>query len=111
MSRFLCSSWCLLCMTSFFTGTRPRVGPWTLNFKLSQSRRCATTTWWGESKLEPDMKAAADVLLNVNLLCSRQAHANISALTPYKMRRREEALEHAVVHGQRAFVCCWIGSR
>jgi len=44
-----------------------------------------------DAKFDPDVKAAADVLLNVNLLCSRQAHGNIAALTPYEMRRREEA--------------------
>ena len=53
--------------------------------------------------------AAADVLLNVGLLCLRQARANIAALTPYKTRWREEALELSVVHGEHAFV--WLLGR
>ena len=56
-----------------------------------------------DEKLDPDVKAAA-VLLHVNLRCSQQAHANIAALTPYNMSRREEALELSVAPGQRAFV-------
>ena len=82
-----------------------RVRNHTFRVVLALRRALATALERCDAKLDRGRRCPVER----GSFCSRQAHANIAALTPYKMRWREEALELSVVHGEHAFV--WLLGR